>query len=132
MKKYKVYGQYTITVMKEVWAADEDEAINKADDRFGGVIEYVGNGGVDKLIGVSQDDESVAADGMIEWQDAEELEDDPDHFVCPECDGECERRTDIDGLDYWFCEECFTSFDDDGNEVYPEAEGLDDEEEDEE
>lgn len=128
MKKFKVYGQYTITVMKEVWANDEDEAMNKAEDRFGGVIEYVGNGGCDKLLGVSEDDESVAADGMIEWERAEELEDDPDYFECPNDGCECERRTDTDGTDYWFCEECFTSFDDGGCEVYPEAEDLEEEE----
>ena len=44
MKKFKVYGSYTITVMKEVWANNEDDAMDKADDKFGGIIEYVGNG----------------------------------------------------------------------------------------
>ena len=127
MKKFKVYGQYTITVMKEVWANDEDDAINKADDKFGGIFEYLGNGGYDKLIGVSEDDESVAADGIVEWNEAEELENDPDYFECPNAGNECEKRTDTDGTDYWFCEECFTSFDDEGNEVYPEAEDIDEE-----
>jgi YHS domain-containing protein len=61
---------------------------------------------------------------MIEWDNAEELEDDPEYFECPNDDCECERRTDTDGTDYWFCEECCTSFDDDGNEVYPEAEDI--------
>lgn len=122
MKKFKVYGQYTITVMKEVWAKDEDDAVEKADNRFGGVIEYCGNGGYDKLLGVSEPDESVAADGMIEWGEAEELEDDPDYCECPECDSECERREDVDGSEYWYCYECYKCFDCDGNEVYPEAE----------
>jgi hypothetical protein len=122
MKKFKVRGQYTITVMKEVWANDEYEAINKADNNFGGVIEYVGNGGYDKLIGVSEPDESVAADGMIEWEEAEELEDDPDYFECPDCGAECECREDIWGTKYWYCEDCCQSYNDDGEVIYPEEE----------
>lgn len=51
-----------------------------------------------------------------------------ENFECPYDGHECERRTDIDGTDYWFCEECFTSFDDDGNEVYPEAEDIEEDE----
>ena len=129
MKKYKVCGTYTITIAKEVWANNEDEAIDKAAETWGGIIEYCGNGGCDKLVGVENEDESVAADGLEEWGNyVEELEDDPNHFECPECKGECERRTDTDGTDYWFCEECCTSYDDDGLEVYPEAEGLEDDE----
>lgn len=122
MKKFKVCGQYTITVMKEVWANDEYEAINKAEDKFGGIVEYVGNGGYDKLIGVSQHDESVAADGMVEWESAEELEDDPDYFECSDCDEECGRRTDIHGVEYWYCEHCCQSYNDDGEVIYPEEE----------
>ena len=122
MKKFKVCGQYTITVMKEVWANDEDEAINKAANKFGGIVEYAGNGGYDKLIGVSQYDESVAADGMIEWENAEELEDDPDYFECPECEAECERREDIHGVEYWYCEDCCQSYNDDGDVIYPDEE----------
>lgn len=119
MKKFKVYGQYTITVMKEVWANDEDEAINKTDNKFGGVIEYVGNGGYDKLIGVSEHDESIAADGIVEWENAEELEDDPDYFECPDCEAACERRADIHGVEYWYCEDCCQAYNDDGEVIYP-------------
>jgi hypothetical protein len=125
MKKFKVRGQYTITVMKEVWANDEDEAINKADKKFGGVVEYVGNGGYDKLVGVSESDESVAADGMIEWEDAEELEDDPDYFECPSCEEECEACESDDGFKYWHCTECDTYYDEDGDEFYPDVEEED-------
>lgn len=122
MKKFQVRGQYTITVMKEVWANNEDEAINKADSKFGGITEYAGFGSYDKLIGVSEHDESVAADGMIEWEDAEELEDDPDYFECPDCDSECERREDVHGVEYWYCEDCCQSYNDDGEVIYPEEE----------
>ena len=116
MKKYKVYGTYTITIAKEVWADDEDEAIAKADEHFGGVIEYCGNGGYDKLVGVSEADESVAADGDPDWGTyIEELEDDPDYRECPECCTELEEVG--DGI--WYCESCDMWFDDDGTEVDP-------------
>lgn len=127
MKKFKIYGSYTITVAKEVWANDEDEAFSKAEEKFCGVIEYVGNGGYDKLLGVSEPDESVAADGIVEWIDAEELEDNPDYFECPECGEECEVCKQDDGSTYWHCADCDTYYDEDGNEFYPD----DDEEEEE-
>ena len=127
MKKYRVYGSYTITVMKEVWANDEDEAMNKADEKFGGIIEYVGNGGSDKLRGVEEYDESVAADGIVEWNEAEELEDDPDYFECPECGEECDLCEYEDGGRYYWCNDCDQAYDEDGNEIW-----LDDEEEEDE
>lgn len=127
MKKFKVRGQYIITVTKEVWANDEDEAINKADDRFGGVIEYAGNGGWDKLVGVSEADESVAADGMVEWDGVEELEDDPDYFECPECGEECENREDVWRVKYRYCEYCCQAYNDDGEVIYPDEEEEEDE-----
>ena len=127
MKKFKVYGQYTLTVMKEVWANDEYEAMNKADDQFAGIIEYVGNGGYDKLVGVSEGNESLAADGIVEWNDAEELEDDPEYFECPKCGEECEHKQDLNGNEYWYCEYCCQAYDDDGDIIYPEVEEDDDE-----
>ena len=114
MKKYKVYGTYTITIAKEVWANDEDEAVDKAAATFGGITEYCGNGGYDKLLGVDNDDESVAADGTEDWGEwIEELEDDPNYQECPECYGELEEVE--DGI--WYCEDCNMWFDADGNEV---------------
>lgn len=121
MKKFKVYGQYTITVMKEVWANNEGDAIQKADDKFGGVMEYVGNGGYDKLVGVSESDESIAADGMVEWEGADELEDDPDYFECPDCDAECDVCESDDGFQYWHCPNCNTYCDEYGDEFYPDG-----------
>ena len=115
MKKYKVHGTYTITITKEVWANDEDEAIEKADVKFGGIKEYAGNGGWDKLIGVDNDDESVAADGEPEWGNyIEELEDNPDYHECPECGEELDEEQ--DGV--WHCFECEKYFDTDGEEIY--------------
>ncbi len=116
MKKYKVYGTYTITIAKEVWAHGECEAIDKAASTFGGVIEYVGNGGYDKLVGVSGYDESVAADGYEEWgNNVEEIEEDPDYNECPQCGATMARENG----DFWYCEDCDAWFDADGYEVGP-------------
>lgn len=77
MKKYRVYGNYTITIWKEVIANDEDEARELAEDTFSGITEYCGNGGIDKLVGVESDDEGVSADGYAEFgDDIEVIEDD--------------------------------------------------------
>lgn len=79
MKKYRVCGTTTVTVYKEVWANDEDEAMDKAYDELSSLTAFCGNGGTDKLIGVYEYDESVEADGYIEWNDVEFLEEDPDY-----------------------------------------------------
>ena len=129
MKKFKVYGTYTITIMKEVWANDEDEAIDKASDTWGGLKEYCGNGGIDKLIGVENHDESVAADGCEEWGTyIEELEDDPDHMECPECGEELDIEETSDGTRYWRCADCEKAFDENCNEIYIDEDEEDDDE----
>ena len=125
MKKYRVLGNTVVSVFKEVYANSEEEAYEIANQELHYLTGYVGNNGYDKLVGVIGDDESVSADDTIEWDDIEFLEDDPDYFECPDCREECERRTDVDGTDYWFCEECCTSYDDGGDIIYPEAEELD-------
>lgn len=79
MIKYRVCGTTTVTVYKEIWAEDEDEAIDKAYDELSSLTAFCGNGGTDKLIGVYGYDESVAADDYIEWNDTEMLEEDPDY-----------------------------------------------------
>lgn len=79
MKKYRVCGTTTVTVYKEVWANDEDEAIDKANDELSSLTAFCGNGGIDKLIGVDGYDESVSADDYITWDDTEMLEEDPDY-----------------------------------------------------
>ena len=122
MKKYSVRGTTVVTVTKEVWAASEDEAYDKAWRKLDSLTAFCGNGGTDKLIGVYGSDESVAADDIIEYDDIELLEDDPDYFECSECGEECEKRTDNDGTEYWWCSECCKGFDEDGYEYFPEDE----------
>lgn len=126
MKKYRVCGVTEVTVYKEVWANNEDEAMEKASEQLSSLTEYCGNGGYDKLIGVEGDDESVFSDGYIEWNDTELLEDNPDYMECPDCNEELEEQLDDYGnRTGWFCPECTNWFDDDGNVIFPE----DDEEE---
>ena len=122
MKKYSVRGTTAVTVTKEVWANNEDEAYDKAWRELTSLTAFCGNGGIDKLVGVYGDDESVAADDNIEYDDIEMLEDDPDYFVCHECGEECEKRTDSDGTEYWWCDDCFNAYDENGEEYFPEEE----------
>lgn len=122
MKKYSVRGTTVVTVIKEVWAASEEEAYDKAWRELTGLTAFCGNGGTDKLIGVYGSDESVAADDNIEYDDIEVLEDDPDYFECFECERECEKMTDSDGTEYWECPDCGKTYDEDGDEYFPEEE----------
>lgn len=121
MKKYKVHGTVTVCVTKEVWANNEQEAFEKAYDELPSLTAYCGNGGIDKLIGVDDDGESVDVYDDIDYEDIELLEDDPDYFACPDCEDQCVRETDADGVEYWLCD-CGACWDDDGNEFYPEEE----------
>jgi hypothetical protein len=78
---------------------------------------------------VDGDGESVFTCGNdIEYNDIEELEDDPDYFECPECGEECEVCEQDDGSTYYHCEYCDMCYDEDGDEFYLE---FDEEEEDE-
>jgi hypothetical protein len=125
MKKYQVIGTTTVTVYKEVWAANEEDAINKANNELQYLTAYCGNGGYDKLVGVEGENESIEADGWIEWNDTEVLYDDPDYFECFNCGAECERKVDVDGDECWYCGNCNQAYDEDGYEVTTE---FDDEE----
>lgn len=127
MKKYRVHGVVEVEVTKEVWANNEDEAYEKAYNQLSCLTEYAGNGGWDKLVGVDGHDESVDTCGNeINYNDIEELEDNPDYFECPECGEECEVREDSDGDRYYWCEDCEQAWDEYGDEVW-----FDEEEEDE-
>ena len=128
MKKYKVIGTVAVSVYKEVWANSESEAYDKAYEQLDNLTEYVGNGSYDRLVGVENEGESVAADGMIEYNDIELLENDPEHFECPNCGEECWSREDIEGDEWWWCDDCEQAFNDDGDEVYPDFEEDEDEE----
>lgn len=126
MKKYRVTGTVEVVVTKEVWAHDEDDAYEKASMELPSLAAYAGNGGWDKLVGVSESDESVDVFDDIEYNDAEELEDDPDYFECPECGEECEVCEHEDGGRYYWCDDCEQAYDEDGEKVW-----FDEEEEDE-
>lgn len=130
MKKYRVLGVIEVVVTKEVWAHSEEEAYAKAANQLSTLESYLGNGGSDKLIGVDGSDESVDTFGnTIEYNDIEVLEDDPNYFECPKCGEECWSREDIDGDEYWWCDDCEQAFDDDGEEVYPDFEEAEEEDE---
>lgn len=81
MNRYRVYGHTSVTVVIEVNAESEADAYEEALNQLNCLKSYVGNGGTDKLIGVSGEDESVGADEEIEYDDIEDLgpvEDDED------------------------------------------------------
>ena len=73
---YEVRGSCTITVLKRVKANSEEKAKKLAEEYFGGLMAYVGNGDIDKLIGVDNDSESVEAEDYIKWEEAYETDDD--------------------------------------------------------
>ncbi len=128
MKLYRVCGTTVVTVYKECWANSADEAIDRANEGLSSLTAYCGNGGYDKLIGVENEDESVSADGMIEWDDTEVLEDDPDHRECPDCHEELDEVTGDNGETYWECPECNTCYDED-YEVFDPEDYFDEDEE---
>lgn len=74
--KYAVYGHTTLTCSMIVEADSEDEAIEIANEEFGGLTNYVGMGSYDCLIGVltSEDERSIYADGEVYFNYAEEIE----------------------------------------------------------
>lgn len=70
MKKVKVYGKVIAWVGVEIEVDDnatEDDIIDKAYDEFEGVSSYYGNGGTDKLIGVSASNHSIEVTEGIEF-----------------------------------------------------------------
>lgn len=71
-KKYEVFGHATVICSMIVYADNEEEAIEKANNEFGGLTNYAGMGGTDKLLGVltSEADRSVFPDSDVEFDDA--------------------------------------------------------------
>lgn len=119
MKKYAVHGVVEVEVIKEVWAHSEEEAYEKAANQLTSLTEYCGNGGDDRLIGVEEDGESVfTCSNEIDYNDIELLEEDISYFECPRCGQECWSREDVEGDEYWWCDDCDQAFNDDGDEVY--------------
>lgn len=76
MKEYEVYGHATVICSMRVKANTEKEAIEKANEEFGGLSNYVGMGGTDKLLGVQNTDydQSVLLDTDPEFDDCREAE----------------------------------------------------------
>lgn len=121
MKKYRVEGTTVVTVRKEVWANSEEEALQKAYDELDCLTAYCGNGGDDKMVGVEGEGESVEAFDNITYDDAIELEDDPNYFECVYCNEKCEECERDDGTEYWHCSSCDAYYDEDGDEFFPDV-----------
>lgn len=75
MKKFRVYGHTTVVCSMVVGAKNEEEAIKKATDEFGGLTNYAGMGSCDCLVGVltPEDERCVFPDSEIEFDDCEEV-----------------------------------------------------------
>lgn len=71
--RYKVYGHATVVCSMVVEADNEEEAIEIANDEFGGLTNYAGMGSCNCLIGVldSDDDRCIFPDTEVEFDDAE-------------------------------------------------------------
>ena len=84
LRLYRVYGHTPVTVAVDVTAYSEKEAYEKAAEELGSLMAFSGNGGLDKLVGVNEPNQSVSADEEIEYDDVEVLgpvnrEDDDDY-----------------------------------------------------
>jgi hypothetical protein len=104
-KIYEVRGTVVIEVLKRVKAHNEEQAMELAENLFGGITAYCGNGGTDKLIGVDNDSESIEPNDYVEWKEAnetdddrydEETEDEECTYICKLCGEEfyCENAND--------------------------------------
>lgn len=76
MKKYIVSGKVTAFISVELEAENKKEAIKKAYEECSGPMNFVGNGGCDKSIGVCDTDNadvSIACDDEVEYIAVEEI-----------------------------------------------------------
>ncbi len=74
MKKLRVFGHTEVTVSVAIEVGDdeeldEDEIFARAEEVFGGIGCFAGNGGTDKLIGVYGWNETIAADNEVVFDD---------------------------------------------------------------
>lgn len=77
MKKYIVSGKTTAFISVKIEAESKEEAIKKAYEECSGPMDFAGNGGCDKLIGVCDTDNanvSIACDDEVEYTDVEEID----------------------------------------------------------
>ena len=74
MKEYEVRGHATVICSMVVLANSPEEAIEKANDEFGGLCNYAGMGSCECLVGVesAEDERGVYPDGEVEFDEAEE------------------------------------------------------------
>lgn len=72
MSRYKVIGHANVICSMEVEAESAEEAIEIANNEFGSLINYVGMGGGQHLLGVltSEDNRCVLPDTDPEFDDA--------------------------------------------------------------
>lgn len=77
MKKYVVCGKVVAWVCVKLEAEDKEDALEKAYEECSGPMNFVGNGGVDKIIGVCNTDTaevSINCDDEIKYTEAEEID----------------------------------------------------------
>lgn len=75
--KYAVHGKVTVFVCVELEAEDKEDAIEKAFDECPALDALVGNGGIDKMLGVCNTDTaevSISCGDDVEYTEAEEIE----------------------------------------------------------
>lgn len=79
MKRYRVHGctEIEVTVIVEVEDGvelSEEEIYAKAEEEFAGIESFAGFGDCDHLIGVSDEEATIAADNEVIFNDYEEEE----------------------------------------------------------
>lgn len=77
MKKYIVSGKVTAWINVKLEAENKKEAIGKAYKECSRPMNFVGNGGCNKLIGVTDSDcaeVSIYCDDEVEYTDVEEID----------------------------------------------------------
>lgn len=74
-KKYNVEGHVYLACSMTVYADSKKEAIEKANEEFGDLTNYVGMGGDSKLVGVCscEDDREIYPDGEAVFDEAKEV-----------------------------------------------------------
>lgn len=75
--KYAVRGKVVVWVCVELEAENKEDAIEKAFDECASLDALVGNGGIDKMLGVCNTDTaevSVGCDDDVEYTEAEEID----------------------------------------------------------
>lgn len=74
MKEIRVFGHATVTVSTVIKIRDnteltEPEIFAKAKKKFSGIQAFYGNGGDDKVIGVTGSEDTIAADEEVIFDD---------------------------------------------------------------